>query len=215
MSASHQENPGHKGPATGGWGNLASVAGILLVSGALVAGAWQITRDRIAANDARGLVEELAAVLPAGIYNNTPRRDRVLLDTGSGTPLPVYRARQNGVPVAAALTVVASDGYTGPITLLVGISASGKVLGVGVTAHTETAGLGARIEDAGWLGRFTGHSLLDPPADRWTARTDGGDFDAIAGATVSSRAVIGGVRRAVQYFLIHRDEVFALVADEH
>ncbi|MEO8444023.1 MAG: RnfABCDGE type electron transport complex subunit G [Gammaproteobacteria bacterium] len=193
--------------------NLASVAGILLMSAVLVAGTWQLTRERIAANDARGLVEELAAVLPAGLYNNAPRKDRVLLDTGSGGPLPVYRARQNGVPVAAALTV-AVDGYAGPITLLVGIAANGKVLGVKIIAEAETAGIGTRVRNAGWLARFTGRSLLDPALDRWTPREDGGAFDAVAGATVSSRAVIGGVRKAVQYFESHRDEVFAPGTDD-
>ena len=49
---------------------------------------------------------------------------------------------------------------------------------------------------------------MDPPEARWTVRNDGGEFDAIAGATVSSRAVISGVRRALQYFTMHRDEIF-------
>ncbi|MEO8224093.1 MAG: RnfABCDGE type electron transport complex subunit G [Gammaproteobacteria bacterium] len=194
--------------------SLASLAGIVLVSALLVAGTWQLTRERIAENDARGLMEELAAVLPAGLYNNAPRKDRVLLDTGSGMALPVYRARQNGTPVAAALTVVATDGYTGPITLLVGVAANGRVTGVQIVAQTETAGIGSRVQDNRWLDRFAGHSLLDPLPDRWTPRADGGDFDAVAGATVSSRAVIGGVRRAVQYFASHRDAIFAPVTDD-
>ena len=44
---------------------------------------------------------------------------------------------------------------------------------------------------------------------QWQLRQDGGTFDAIAGATVSSRSVVGAVRRAVQYFATHKDEIFA------
>jgi electron transport complex protein RnfG len=118
------------------------------------------------------------------------------------------------MPVAAVLTVIAQDGYVGPIRMLVGIGADGRVLGVRVTSHMETPGIGAAIaaEPATWLGGFAGRSLANPPESRWNLRTDGGDFDAIAGATVSSRATVGGVRRALQYFTTHADEIFAPLA---
>jgi electron transport complex protein RnfG len=100
--------------------------------------------------------------------------------------------------------------------MLVGISADGRVLGVRIVAHQETPGIGAAIaaEPSTWLDGFTGRSLTDPPESRWTLRADGGDFDAIAGATVSSRATVGGVRKAVQYFTTHRDEIFASAAPQ-
>jgi electron transport complex protein RnfG len=190
---------------------LAGLGVILLVATVLVGSTWHYTRERIADNTARHLLAELSTVLPASLYDNEPHKDVVLLDTGGGQPLPVYRARRNGSPVAAVLTVIAPDGYVGPIRLLVGIAADGRVLGVQVTAHTETPGIGAVIaaEPSAWLSGFAGRSLTDPPELRWQLRADGGDFDAIAGATVSSRATVGGVRRAVQYFTTHRDEIFA------
>jgi electron transport complex protein RnfG len=49
----------------------------------------------------------------------------------------------------------------------------------------------------------------DPEESRWRLRKDGGDIDAISGATVSSRAVVAATRRAMQYFRLHRDEIFA------
>lgn len=190
---------------------LAGLGVILLVATVLAGGTWHYTRERIADNTAQRLLAELSTVLPASLYDNEPHKDVVLLDTGGGQPLPVYRARRNGSPVAAVLTVIAPDGYVGPIRLLVGIAADGRVLGVKVTAHVETPGIGAVIaaEPSAWLGGFAGRSLTDPPELRWLLRADGGDFDAIAGATVSSRATVGGVRRAVQYFTTHRDEIFA------
>ena len=190
---------------------VAGMLALLLVTTVLVAGTWRYTRQAIADNVADRTLEEISTVLPASLYDNAPHRDAVLLDTGGGRPVPVYRARRNGVPVAAVLTVIAPDGYVGPVRLLVGIAADGRVLGVRVSAHAETPGIGAAIADPGspWLAGFAGRSLADLPDARWALRKDGGDFDAIAGATVSSRAVVGGVRRAVQYFATHQDEIFA------
>jgi electron transport complex protein RnfG len=194
----------------GAW-PVAGILALLLVTAVLVAGTWRYTRQAIADNAARRTLEEISAVLPASLYDNAPHRDAVLLDTGGGRPVPVYRARRNGAPVAAVLTVVAPDGYVGPVRLLVGVGADGRVLGVRVAEHAETPGIGAAIADpdSPWLAGFAGRSLADPPDARWALRDDGGDFDAIAGATVSSRAVVGGVRRAVQYFATHQDEIFA------
>lgn len=195
---------------------FAGLAAIALTVVLLVGGAWQYSRQRIADNEARRTLAEISTVLPADLYDNQPHRDRILLDTGSGQLLPVYRARWNGAPVGAVLTIVAPDGFVGPVRLLVGIAADGRVLGVRVTAHSETPGIGAAIasDSSTWLRVFNGRSLGDPPELLWGVRADGGEFDAIAGATASSRSVVGGVRRAVQYFATHRDEIFALLTDE-
>lgn len=190
---------------------VAGLAVILVVAAVLVGGTWRYTRERIADNAARQLLAEISTVLPPSLYDNEPHKDMALLDTSDGLPLPVYRARRNGSPVAAVVTVIAADGYVGPIRMLVGIAADGRVLGVRVTAHEETPGIGAAIaaEPANWIAGFAGRSLANPPELRWQLRANGGDFDAIAGATVSSRAVVGGLRRAMQYFATHRDEIFA------
>ena len=196
-------------------GSAAAILALLALAVLVVAGAWRYTRDDIADNAAEKIRAEIATVLPRGLYDNSPHRDLRMLDTGAGSLVPVYRARRNGIPAAAVLTIITPDGYVGPVRLLVGIRADGRVLGVHVTEHVETPGIGAAIAEEGsaWLAAFAGRSLADPPVARWALRADGGDFDAIAGATVSSRAVVGGVRRAVQYFETHREDIFAPADD--
>jgi electron transport complex protein RnfG len=213
MSGASSERPLIRHTA-GGARNVAGLGIIAVLAAILIGGTWHYTQHRIADNAARRLLAEISTVLPASLYDNEAHKDVILLDSGSGQPLPVYRAWRNGDPVAAVLTVIAPDGYVGPIRLLVGIAADGKVLGVRVTRHTETPGIGAAIatEPWTWLDSFAGRSLDDPAEPRWTLRADGGEFDAIAGATVSSRATVGGVRSAVQYFRAHRDEIFARAA---
>lgn len=82
-----------------------------------------------------------------------------------------------------------ADGFTGPIDLLVGVSAAGKVTGVSILRHTETAGLGANADDPGFLDQFVGRS--------GSIRVGGG-VDAVSGATVTSKAVAQGVSDALE-----------------
>lgn len=80
-----------------------------------------------------------------------------------------------------------TDGYVGPITLLVGVNAEGRVTGLTIRELTETWGLGANaLRDPAFLAQFLG--------------TDAGEsFDAMTGATVTSKAIAAGVRAAVGY----------------
>jgi electron transport complex protein RnfG len=80
-----------------------------------------------------------------------------------------------------------------------------------VVKHKETPGLGDFIDLArsNWIERFRGASLQAPPAARWQVTKDGGEFDQYTGATVTSRAMVGAVARALALFERHRDEMLA------
>lgn len=185
-----------------------------LAAAALLAGTWALTRERIAAAEQRTKLQALEIVLPADRYDNDPIADAVQvrapawLGSESAT---VSRARLAGAPSALVLDVVAPDGYAGPIKLLIAVAADGTVLGVRVTAHQETPGLGDDIEAgrSDWITRFTGRSLGDPPASRWRVQRDGGDFPQFAGATLTPRAVVAAVRRTLQFVERHGDAVRA------
>ncbi|WP_290630485.1 electron transport complex subunit RsxG [Aquisalimonas sp.] len=186
----------------------------------LVALIQQLTTDRIEARQAEQTLQQLEAVLPAGHYTNNPAEDvRRVRDTRLGTeqPLPVYRARRNGEPAALVLTVIAPDGYSGPIELLVAVDTAGEVLGVRVVDHAETPGLGDAIEArrSDWIDGFRGRSLGDPPRDQWTVRRDGGAFDQFTGATITPRAVTRAVARALDYHREHGDALFQDASEDH
>ena len=129
---------------------------------------------------------------------------------GTQQAVPVYRAFRNGEPVAALLTPVAPNGYSGEIRLLVGIYADGRVAGVRVLGHKETPGLGdaIEIERSDWITSFAGRSLGNPPLEDWKVKRDGGVFDQFTGATITPRAVVQAVRKTLLYFERHRDELF-------
>lgn len=189
----------------------------LLVFAALFSGglAWleQQTAERIEQNQTLRATRMIEDVLPAAGYDNQPQLDQTFIRdtdlTGTAGPLPVYRARLDGRPVALAMTVVASDGYVGPIKLLVGIDTEGRIIRARVTDHRETPGLGDRIEAkrSDWIHQFEGKTFT--PSSAWAPRPDGGTLDAITGATITSRAVSRALRRSLEYFETHETELFA------
>jgi electron transport complex protein RnfG len=192
--------------------------GFTVVGTTLVALTYEGTAERIAANERAALLGRLAELAPAGGYDNELLQDTTTLQTpafGSLSPQLVYRARRNGEPVAAFATIVALDGYSGPIRLLVGVRPDGKLTGVRVIAHKETPGLGDQIESerSDWILAFAGKGLGAPPPQQWAVRKDGGDFDQFTGATVTPRAVVGALTRFLAYFAQNRDAFFAPTAE--
>lgn len=190
------------------------LGGFAVIGTAIVAWTQDVTRERIAENERAALLRKLHILVPREAHDNDMYEDRIRVRApdalGSPFALPVYRARQNGEPVAAILTAVAPDGYSGPIRLLVAVRHDSTLAGVRVLSHRETPGLGDAIEASrsDWIHDFEGKSLGEPPAEQWRVRRDGGVFDQFTGATITPRAVVDAVRRALVYFEAHRDELF-------
>lgn len=185
-----------------------TLVAIALVALALPTLATVLLRERIQHQDERQQLDAFHALLPAAHYDNQLLRTaRLLQDSalgGAGNAI-CYFASQDGQIVAVFFSLVASDGYNGDIDLLIGISRDSHLLGVQVLAHHETPGLGEQIasKDQAWLQQ-QGTLTTGSDTQRWALKTDGGDIDQISGATVSSRAVVGAVRRSLQYFQQHR-----------
>lgn len=185
----------------------------------LVAASYELSKERIAANEKAAMLRKLNAVVKPDEYDNEIFTDVMELVEpevlGSDGPQPVYRARRDGKPVAVVISTVAPDGYSGDIHMLVGIYHDGSVAGVRVVKHLETPGLGDGIEAdrSDWILDFNSRSLADPTPENWKVKKDGGVFDQFTGATITPRAVVGAVRRALVYYAEHRDELYA-VAEE-
>jgi electron transport complex protein RnfG len=192
-----------------------TLLGVAVVAFGLVAIVHDLTRDDIAAAARASQQAQFAAVLGGTEFDNDPLQDVIELRDaelfGTASPVPVHRARRQGRTVAVIMAAVAPDGYSGPIELLVGIAPDGTLLGVRVTRHKETPGLGDLIElrKSGWIETFTGRSLRSPTPDRWRVRRDGGDFDQFTGATITPRAVVTAVARTLAAFERHRDVLLA------
>jgi electron transport complex protein RnfG len=82
-------------------------------------------------------------------------------------------------------------GFGGDIGVIVAINLENdEIVGVGVTTHSETPGLGSRAKtDPALSSQFKGLSIKEA----FKVKPDGGQIDAISGATVSSRGVCAAV----------------------
>ncbi|WP_319575110.1 RnfABCDGE type electron transport complex subunit G [uncultured Desulfobacter sp.] len=78
-------------------------------------------------------------------------------------------------------------GFGGPIGLMVGVNIdTDEIIAVRVTTHSETPGIGSRAkEDLSFVGQFAGMSM----ASNFGTKNQGGDIDAMSGATVTSVGV--------------------------
>ena len=184
---------------------------VLISSAALVYVNFQ-TKDVITRRADEDLQKSLQQVVPADLYDNELLKDSVVIKSRDVTGQPVstifYRARNHGKIVALAFPTT-GYGYSGAINMIIGIDTHGTLLGVRIIAHSETPGLGDKIEagKSKWIFGFKGLSLGNPPESHWAVKKDGGDFDSFTGATITPRAVVAAIRNGLEEFSAHRDEV--------
>ncbi|WDY59121.1 RnfABCDGE type electron transport complex subunit G [Pseudomonas sp. PSKL.D1] len=157
---------------------------------------------------------QFLAVLPATSYDNKPLDTPIPLPTDQPPQSRItaaYRAMQ-GTAAVAVLFVSEVQGYAAPIRLAIAVRADGRLMGTRVIEQRESPGLGGRITDpqASWLSQFANRGL----SDRWALKRDQGDFDQLAGATVTSRAVIVAQQEALRYFDQHRTLLLGTSAHE-
>ena len=158
---------------------------ITAVVAALLGGVNAVTAPIIAQLKAEKTQQAISAVLPGG---GEPISDYT---DATGLVAAVYKG-ENGYAFQ-----VTPGGFDNTITMMVGVDFEGKVTGISVISHTETAGLGA-VAAAGtpageaFRGGFVGKT------GSVSVTKDGGEIDAITGATITSRAVCVGVNAALE-----------------
>ena len=102
-----------------------------------------------------------------------------------------------------------SRGYGGVMKLLVGIDINQRISGVKILEHKETPGLGSQISDAhkneeesAFLKQFRGKKVEHIVM----VKDDDQNIQAITGATISSKAVIDGVRKGIEEFMSNKEK---------
>ena len=165
----------------------ATLLAICAVVALALAGVNAITAKKIAENKEKKTKEALQQVLPGATVF-----EEISFTDASGLVTKVYQDSAVGYAVE-----VAPNGFGGAITMMVGVSAEGQVLGISVISHAETPGLGAVAA----ANTDKGVSFRDQFAGLVSGITIGdGDnqISAISGATISSQAIVDGVNAALE-----------------
>lgn len=187
----------------------------------LLAGAYLWTKPALEASAAEEKMKMIDEVLPRSAYDNDLLKDTVALPAnpllGTDEETVAYRARKGDQPIALVFEAIAPDGYSGRIRLILAVNFDGTIAGVRVTQHRETPGLGDYIEpkkdknkERPWITQFNGHAYASTSDKEWKVKKDGGQFDSVAGATVTPRAVVKAVRKATRYVAENQAQLYAL-----
>lgn len=182
---------------------------VLTIIAAVSAGVLAFVSQKTAEPIQNALKEEkmsaVRSVLPP--YDNDPDKDIIKIAVGADS-VEVYRGKKEGTFVGVAFPVVAPNGYSGEIEIMVGVDTGGVVQGIEILQHRETPGLGAKIETENFRANYRGKTLQNP--ETWDVVKDGGTFKQITGATISSRAVTHAVARGLEFFNEYRAEILEL-----
>jgi electron transport complex protein RnfG len=135
--------------------------------------------------------------------SNNPIEDRFTLKDGD-VERTFFVEAIDGEPQAVAFETF-GKGYGGDVGLMVGINIKeDKLVGVGVTTHAETPGMGARAKtDPGFVAQFRGKSIDNPIK----VLADGGEINALSGATITSRAVSAATTEACDVYKKMKDQI--------
>ncbi len=185
------------------------------VGTAMLAYVFEITLAPIAASEKEARLALFKQILPENTYDNDLLQESVAIAPnellGNHLPSTANIAKLNNKLAGVVLEAIAHDGYSGDIKLLIAIRADGSISGVRVLAHKETPGLGDYIDVArgNWIKLFNNESLAKTPAKQWQVKKDGGKFDYMVGATITPRAVVKAVLKAVEFFESNKKTLFA------
>jgi len=184
-------------------GGVATLSAILLLLANIT------TKDAIAQRHAEDMQKSLLQVVPSGLHDNNLLDNQISIQY-QGKVINVYRGTKNNTITALAYQI-SGNGYGGEIQLLMSVDSKGDILGVRVLSHSETPGLGDKIEaeKTPWILSFNGLSLTNTEDSKWAVKKDGGIFDQFSGATITPRGVVKAVKTGLDFFQDNKSELLA------
>jgi len=134
---------------------------------------------------------------------NDPLSDRFTIERDKES-MTFFVAKLDGKTQTVAFEAF-GKGYGGDVGLMVAVDVTtDKIYGVGVTTHSETAGLGSTAkDDPSFAVQFAGQPLLEPIQ----VTGDGGKINALSGATITSRAVCVAATQAGDMYKSLKPEI--------
>ena len=166
----------------------------------------EITRGPIAESEARAQRDAVEAVLPAFA--------QLAIDTLQAEtegPHFYYSGVADSTVTGTAFSAISNLGYSGEIEIMMGVDPKGVISGVRILRHAETPGLGANYADPSLLEEFY---VGRPMGANWKLVKDGGEVDAVTGATVTGRAIADAIETGVGQYLQDKANIKAKAAPE-
>ena len=183
---------------------------IALISGLALGGLQQLTFERAQNNILKFKKIPAVADLYEIVAGKLAPADRMSVEEGllaekrfinvdDEEPVLMFVVRKDDKPYAAAIEDY-GQGYGGDLGVMVGFELeTGKLVGISITTMAETPGVGTLVKEPEFTAQIEG---LGPEAVI-KLKKDGGEIDAVSGATISSRAVTQAIEKAREFYQEH------------
>ncbi|MEG1634382.1 MAG: RnfABCDGE type electron transport complex subunit G [Rikenellaceae bacterium] len=167
---------------------------ITLIASAAVGVVYQLTIEPIRNSKIEKLNKAIVEVLPQ--FKTLAPEKTIEID---GEEVKIYTALNDQDTIGYAIESFSKNGFGGMIKILVGFTVDGTIYSTEVLSHTETPGLGDKMDKK--KSNFSQQFKEKNPASyKLSVKKDGGDVDAITAATISSRAFTNAVDNAYKAF---------------
>ena len=187
---------------------------IALTSGLVLGGLNELTYETAQNNILKfkkipavaSIYESIQGVIPQESRANVEAEllaERKEINIGEEQPLLVFVINKDDKPYAVAFEQF-GGGFGGDLGVMVGYQLNtGDIAAIGITTMSETPGLGTKVKEKSFLSQFSG---LSKDANLMVKK-DGGEIDAVSGATVSSRAVTQATNLTKALYNKHQDTI--------
>ncbi len=148
-------------------------------------------------------VNALRLVLPT--FDNNPVDDIQLIKSDKvKDSVEIYPAYLNNEFVGAAVIGTTDKGFSGLIKIMVGFKPNGAIQNIAVLEQKETPGLGTKMKGEKFLKQFRN---MNPSKFNLKVKNDGGEVDALTGATITARAFGDAAQMAFDEFIKYSDSL--------
>ncbi len=173
---------------------------VALIAAAVLGFVHDLTKDDIALAKKKAQEKAIKSVLPP--FDHLGESWKALPADGADSLefFPAFDASEKLVGVAAK--TYTKNGFSGLITIMTGISADGNISGYEVLEHKETPGLGSKMNVWFKNEEKPSQSIIgkNPATTKFEVSKDGGEVDAITASTITSRAFLEAIKRAVNTY---------------
>jgi len=172
-----------------------SLVVVAIISSSVLGYVYEVTKGPIAEAQKQKKIRAIKEVVAE--FDNSPVDDMYKIPSATDS-LEVYPAKKGDANVGSAIRTFSSKGYGGDVWLMVGFLPDGTINKISVLEHKETPGLGSKMNEDKFKNQFFGKS---PANFKLKVKKDGGDVDALSGATITSRAFSQAVQQAYDSYM--------------
>lgn len=156
---------------------------------------YEFTKEPIAAAKLKAKLEAVSVVVPE--FDNNPSEEMYTISSDLGD-LECYPAKMGNELVGTAIGTLTKMGFSGEITVMVGLKPNGTIIQSAALDHLETPGLGTKMTKPKFKDQYIGKN---PGEVNIKVTKDGGIIDAITASTITSRAYSDAIQRAYDAYM--------------